>query len=68
MTPGQQRRKDRQDEARRLQQADEHIRELEAEIDRLRQALQKIKDLPPVDEIHAIAANALDGGGDDHAS
>lgn len=29
MTPGQQRRKDRQDEARRLQQADERIRELE---------------------------------------
>jgi len=43
------------------------VQEREEEIDRLRYALQKIKDLPPVDEIHAIAADALDGGGDDHA-
>jgi len=64
MTPRQQQRKDSQDEARRQQQADERIRELEAKIDRLRYALQKIKDLPPVDDIHAIAADALDGGGD----
>jgi len=113
MTPGQQQRKDAQDEARRQQQADERIRELEKmvkllaqhakeageihgidgqalvdeaeevlggkaasitpaveleeEIDRLRYALQKIKDLPPIDEIHAIAADALRGRGDDHA-
>jgi len=64
MTPSQQQAKDMQDEARREQQADDKVRELEAEIDRLRYALRKIKDLPPVDEIHAIAEDALDGGGD----
>jgi len=53
------------DEARELRRI---IKEQREEIGRLREALQKIKDLPPVDEIHAIAANALDGGGDDHAS
>jgi len=53
------------DEARELRRI---INEQRKEIERLREALQKIKDLPPVDEIHAIAADALDGGGDDHAS
>jgi len=36
MTPGQQQRKDAQDKARRQQQADEKVRELEKEIERLR--------------------------------
>lgn len=74
MTPGQQKRKDRQDEARRLQQADEKIRELEAENDRLRSVLQSIARAPhPVrsanrsqllSDIKNTAKSALDGGGD----
>jgi len=38
MTPGQQQAKDAQDEARRDQQADERIRELEEEVQQLRKA------------------------------
>ena len=41
MGPSEQRSKDLQDEARRQQQADEHIRELEQEVERLREALTK---------------------------
>jgi len=39
MTPGQQQRKNLQDEARRQQQGEEKIRELEQEVKRLRSAL-----------------------------
>jgi len=45
MTPGQQQRKDAQDEARRQQQADERIRELEEEVERLREALSVASEL-----------------------
>jgi len=74
MTPGQQRRKDRQDDTRRQQQADERIRELEKEIERLREGLRDVrKRLMHVDfkdlrraqiDAKKIADNALDGGGD----
>jgi hypothetical protein len=78
MTPGQQERKDAQDAARREQQADERIRELEQEVERLRTVLKKIaapmagsadrKTWQGLAEYRAkIAANALDGGGDDDA-
>ena len=43
MTPSQQQAKDMQDEARREQQADEKIRELEEENERLRDALEIVR-------------------------
>lgn len=42
MTPGQQQRKDAQDAARRQQQADERVRELEEEVKLLREAHMEI--------------------------
>ncbi|WVM01033.1 hypothetical protein [Salinibacter phage 6_8] len=67
-----------QDAARRQQQADEKVRELEKEIERLRAVLNKIaapmagsadrKTWQGLAEYRAqIAANALDGGGDTDA-
>jgi hypothetical protein len=51
MTPGQQQRKDAQDKARRQQQADEKVRELEKEIERLRALIGKMDEhAPPADE------------------
>jgi hypothetical protein len=51
MTPGQQQRKDAQDEARRQQQADEKVRELEEEVNRLRALIAEMNEhAPPADE------------------
>jgi len=69
MTPGQQQRKDAQDEARRQQHADERIRELEIALLEVmdyiegRQNGPMSSDIDP-DEIWEIANRALDGGGD----
>lgn len=89
MTPSQQQGKDRQDEARRLQQADEKVRELEKEVKLLREAhMEIIRAIDAEQQNHdpewpAMAGyakgtslralnghppDALDGGGDDHAS
>jgi TolA-binding protein len=84
MTPSQQQEKDIQDEARREQQADERIRELEEEVEQLRGALLSLlsnsrfvlRSDEPVDlrlwralsASMSTAEDALDGGGDDHAS
>jgi len=69
MTPGQQQRKDRQDDTRRQQQADEKVRELEEEIERLRGAVQdacnrfgeisEAQAFPhPLDDVRKIASSA----------
>jgi hypothetical protein len=81
MTPGQQQRKDAQDAARREQQADERIRELEEEVGRLRKGIKSIASSArsvlraeePVDprlwrSLSAsinTAEDALDGGGEE---
>jgi TolA-binding protein len=65
MTPRNQRRKDAQDEARRQQQADERVRELEKRVEHLREALSQIAyNRNPADNPKEIAQRALDGGGD----
>ena len=82
MTPGQQQRKDLQDESRRRQQADEKIRELEQEVEQLRNALSSLmasarsvlRAKEPVSprlwkSLSASISSgrdALDGGGDEH--
>lgn len=74
MTPGQQARKDAQDGARRQQQADEKVRELEKAVERLREALRRVIDVGPEaldgnigagpgGKIRRICKDALDGGG-----
>jgi len=84
MTPSQQQAKDMQDEARREQQADERICELEREVEKLREALLSLlsnsrfvlRSEEPVDPrlwqalsaSISTAEDALSGGGDDHAS
>jgi len=66
-------RKDRQDEARRQQETDEKVRELEKEIDRLRDAIRRVRsynadirdgkiNYRPQDHIDVLD-NALNGGG-----
>ena len=79
MTPGQQQRKDLQDESRRQQQADEHVRKLEQEVERLREALKTVRrglshiarrtESTPTrqDAIQSLSEIdlALDGGGDE---
>jgi uncharacterized FlaG/YvyC family protein len=80
MTPGQQQRKDAQDAARREQQADERVRELEEEVERLRYHLKSIVKYVNVERkkqspawitlvgiVEKRAKRALDGGGDDDA-
>jgi len=80
MTPGQQQRKDAQDAARREHQADERIRELEEEVERLRYHLKSIVKYVNVERkkqspawitlvgiVEKRAKRALDGGGDDDA-
>jgi archaellum component FlaC len=60
VTPGQQQRKDAQDKARRQQQADEKVRELEKEIERLREALSVASELAwpfDADTLTKAAAN-----------
>jgi len=77
MTPGQQQRKDAQDAARREQQADERVRELEEEVERLRYHLKSIVKYVNVERkkqspawitlvgiVEKRAKRALDGGGD----
>jgi len=73
MTPGQHRRKEMQEEARRLQQANEKVRELQQEVERLRGALQEIRsqanemDAAGLEtrDLWLTAHRALDGGGDE---
>lgn len=76
MNPSQQKTKDMQDEARRDQQADERIRELEKEVNRLRGALDPEFLINVANDIGGSAAaelkelaylqkDALDGGGGD---
>jgi len=51
MTPSQQQAKDMQDKARREQQADEKVRELEEEIERLQALIAEMNEhAPPADE------------------
>jgi TolA-binding protein len=70
-------RKERQDEARRQQQADERVRELEEEVERLRYHLKSIVKYVNVERkkqspawitlvgiVEKRAKRALDGGGD----
>ena len=75
MTPGQQQSKDRQGEARRQQQAEEKIRELEQEVGRLREALRDCRQFADKlnngkfgafpSDIRRRAEIALNGGGGD---
>lgn len=62
MTPGQQRRKDQQDEARRLQQADEKVHELEEEIKRLQEEKDRLKEVRAVQSrlLHWFECRCID--------
>ena len=53
MTPGQQQSKDRQGEARRQQQAEEKIRELKQEVERLREQRDRLDEA-----LHAVNGRA----------
>jgi len=69
MTPSQQQAKDMQDEARRQQQADERIHELEKRTDTLRAVLEEVRqvlldldaDAPRVSEMLGIISRRLEG-------
>lgn len=69
MTPSQQQAKTLQDEARRQQQADERIHELEKRTDTLRAVLEEVRqvlldldaDAPRVSEMLGIISQRLEG-------
>jgi uncharacterized coiled-coil protein SlyX len=69
MTPSQQQAKTLQDEARRQQQADERIHELEKRTDTLRAVLEEVRqvlldldaDAPRVSEMLGIISRRLEG-------
>ena len=69
MTPSQQQAKTLQDEARRDQQADERIHELEKRTDTLRAVLEEVRqvlldldaDAPRVSEMLGIISRRLEG-------
>jgi len=69
MTPSQQQTKTLQDEARRQQQADERIHELEKRTDTLRAVLEEVRqvlleldaDAPRVSEMLGVISRRLEG-------